>query len=186
MLGHAQTVSNCSADCTAAGRRRRGRSGRDRSATPSPPPTLYRPSHPCRPYWGRIQAVVAPESARVPRSRVRVHPSALPDKLPEPTYPPAPSGVRMIRRAAGVEVSATAAECWCGKYRGWARARGQHQGGPCSGQGRAAMRFSISTRGPVKNGISSRTCSRASVARRSRIRSTMRCSSGASKARIHS
>src|ERR1700676_1543587 len=42
------------------------------------------------------------------------------------------------------------------------------------------------TRGPVKNGVSSRVCRRASVARRSRIRSTMRCNSGASNARIPS
>src|SRR6478752_10451383 len=45
---------------------------------------------------------------------------------------------------------------------------------------------STPTRGPVKNGVSSRVWRRASVARRSRIRSTMRCNSGASKARIHS
>ena len=45
---------------------------------------------------------------------------------------------------------------------------------------------STPTRGPVKNGVSSRVCRRASVARRSRIRSTMRCNSGASNARIHS
>ena len=53
-------------------------------------------------------------------------------------------------------------------------------------QGSLATSSSTPTRGPVKNGVSSRTCRRASVARKSRIRSTMRCSSGASNARIHS
>jgi hypothetical protein len=41
-------------------------------------------------------------------------------------------------------------------------------------------------RRPVKKGTSSRTCLRASEPRRWRMRSTMRCSSSASKARIHS
>lgn len=45
---------------------------------------------------------------------------------------------------------------------------------------------STGTRGPVKNGVSARVWRRASVARSSRIRSTMRSSSGASNARIHS
>ncbi len=45
---------------------------------------------------------------------------------------------------------------------------------------------STGTRGPVKNGVSARVCRRASVARNSRIRSTMRSNPGASKARSHS
>ena len=53
-------------------------------------------------------------------------------------------------------------------------------------QGSLATSSSTAMRGPVKNGVSSRTWRRASVARRSRIRSTMRCSSCASNARIHS
>ena len=55
-----------------------------------------------------------------------------------------------------------------------------------AGHGSAFTSCSTGTRGPVKNGVSSRVCRRASVARSSRIRSTMRSSSGASKARIHS
>ncbi len=55
-----------------------------------------------------------------------------------------------------------------------------------SDQGSELTSCSTLTRGPVKNGVSSRTCMRASVARRSRMRSTMRSSFGASNARIHS
>jgi len=45
---------------------------------------------------------------------------------------------------------------------------------------------STSTRRPVWKGISSRTCRRACVCRRSRMRSTRSCRSSASSARIHS
>ena len=52
--------------------------------------------------------------------------------------------------------------------------------------GKAATIWPGLRRGPVKNGISSRTCRRALAPRRCRIRSTIRCSSSASNARIHS
>src|SRR4029078_7759297 len=48
---------------------------------------------------------------------------------------------------------------------------------PDEGDVRVAARSPGCTRGPVKNGTSWRTCLRASVARRSRMRSTIRCSS---------
>ncbi|GFP47050.1 hypothetical protein LAUMK7_02400 [Mycobacterium kansasii] len=54
------------------------------------------------------------------------------------------------------------------------------------GHGSDPTSCSTGTRGPLKNGVSARVCRRASVARSSRIRSTMRCNSGASNARIHS
>lgn len=57
---------------------------------------------------------------------------------------------------------------------------------PSRRHGNAVTNCSTDTRGPVKNGVSSRTWRRASVALRSRIRSTMRCNSGASKASSHS
>jgi hypothetical protein len=49
-----------------------------------------------------------------------------------------------------------------------------------------AMSSATGTRRPVWKGSSSRTCMRALDARSSRIRSTMRCSSSASKASTHS
>ncbi len=56
----------------------------------------------------------------------------------------------------------------------------------CGAYGSAASRSSTGFRLPVKNGISARVCSRALAPRRWRIRSVIRCSSSASKARIHS
>jgi uncharacterized protein with GYD domain len=52
--------------------------------------------------------------------------------------------------------------------------------------GRAATSSSTGLRRPVKNGISTLVCRRARAPRRWRMRSTMRCSSSASKASIHS
>ena len=102
------------------------------------------------------------------------------------------SRARATRRRPTSATASTRSRCgWCRASHVSRCAQGRNSrvttGNPFRrDQGRRATSSSTATRGPVKNGVSSRTCRRASVARRSRIRSTMRCSSGASKARIHS
>ena len=92
----------------------------------------------------------------------------------------------MVAKMAVPGQSTSAASCVPSQT--WSRPTSTRSAQPSASRrhGSSATSRSTETRGPAKKGSSSRTCLRASAARSSRIRSTIRCISGASNARIHS